>query len=344
MSLPDPMTPADCDLRDFQFMPLDIARLFGSEFHARASDGEWRAGLTLWLKSYHQVPAASLPDDDVALARLAEYGRDLKSWRVVKEGALHGWAKCSDGRLYHPVVAEKVLAAWLQKLHARLRGGKGNAKRWKLPFDAKALEDKVSEASRLLSDLNPSSPIDQPLMPEASKEECTLNPSSIHEGSNEHSTEDRKGQGQGQGEEKEPPLPPEGGAADAAGEQSKPAGKYSDDFEAFWREYPKRDRAASKPDAWKAWSARLKAGVSAQDLISAATNYRVDQTAKGKVGTEYVKLPATFLGKGEHWKSYLGPQPQLPARPGAKPSNFTNLPKHTPDMYQEEPDHDGPNF
>ncbi|HGM8473132.1 TPA: DUF1376 domain-containing protein [Pseudomonas aeruginosa] len=83
-------------------MPLDIARLFGSEFHARASDGEWRAGLTLWLKSYHQVPAGSLPDDDVALARLAEYGRDLKSWRAVKDGALHGWVKCSDGRLYHP--------------------------------------------------------------------------------------------------------------------------------------------------------------------------------------------------------------------------------------------------
>lgn len=137
------------------------------------------------------------------------------------------------------------------------------------------------------------------------------------------------------------PLPPEGMGE---GNQSKPAGKYSDDFEAFWREYPKRDRAASKPDAWKAWTARLKAGVPARDLIQAAINYRVDQTAKGKVGTEYVKLPATFLGKGEHWKSYLGPQPQLPARPGAKPSNFTNLPKHTPDMYQEEPDHDGPNF
>lgn len=28
----------------------------------------------------------------------------------------------------------------------------------------------------------------------------------------------------------------------------------------------------------------------------------------------------------------------------ARPSNFTNLPKHTPDQYQEEPDHDGPNF
>ncbi|MFO6224522.1 DUF1376 domain-containing protein, partial [Pseudomonas aeruginosa] len=221
MSFPDPMTPADCDLRDFQFMPLDIARLFGSEFHARASDGEWRAGLTLWLKSYHQVPAGSLPDDDVALARLAEYGRDLKSWRAVKDGALHGWVKCSDGRLYHPVVAEKALEGWLQKLHARLRGGKGNAKRWKLPFDAKVLEDKISEAARLLRELNPSSTIDHSPIPDAQKEECTASPSSIPEVSSEQSTEDRKGQGQGQRKDQE--LAPQEQRPTPESEQPPPA-------------------------------------------------------------------------------------------------------------------------
>ena len=106
------MTPADCDLRDFPFMPLDIARLFNSEFHARANDAEWRAGLTLWLKSFHQVPAGSVPDDDVSLTRLAELGRDVKTWRKVKEVALYGWVRCNDGRLYHPVVVEKVREAW----------------------------------------------------------------------------------------------------------------------------------------------------------------------------------------------------------------------------------------
>lgn len=64
-SLPDPLVPADCDLRDFQFMPMDIMRLFNSEFHALSNDSEWRAGVTLWMKSYHQVPAASIPDDVV---------------------------------------------------------------------------------------------------------------------------------------------------------------------------------------------------------------------------------------------------------------------------------------
>lgn len=120
-----PLTPADCDLRDFQFMPVDIVRLFSSEFHARATDGEWRAGVTLWLKSFHQVPAASLPDDDVQLARLAEFGRDLASWREVRDGALHGWVKCEDGRFYHPVVAEKAREAFERKRIQRERSRRG---------------------------------------------------------------------------------------------------------------------------------------------------------------------------------------------------------------------------
>src|SRR5947209_7876606 len=107
--LPDPLLPAHVDLRDFPYMPMEVERLFGSEFHAQSNDAEWRAGMTLWLKSFHQVPAASLPDDDVALARLAELGRNVRSWRRVKSGALRGWVRCRDGRLYHRVVAEKAL-------------------------------------------------------------------------------------------------------------------------------------------------------------------------------------------------------------------------------------------
>ncbi|WP_313377983.1 DUF1376 domain-containing protein [Achromobacter insolitus] len=130
MSDSPPMTPPDCDLRDFAFMPLDIVRLFGSRFHAVSSDGEWRAGVTLWLKSFHQVPAGSLPVDDVELCRLAELGRDLKSWEELKAGALYGWIRCDDGRLYHPIVAEKVNEAWKRKLAQRARSQKGNEARW----------------------------------------------------------------------------------------------------------------------------------------------------------------------------------------------------------------------
>lgn len=132
-------------------------------------------------------------------------------------------------------------------------------------------------------------------------------------------------------EEKEPPLPPEGGSAIAAGNQ---VSRYSADFESFWREYPKRDRSSSKPDAWKAWRARLKEGIEPQDLIRAAANYRADQVAKGKVGTEFVKLPATFLGRGEHWRPYLGQQPETQA--AAQQSAVLSVPTHSQEMYPDD--------
>jgi hypothetical protein len=115
-SLPEPLVPADVDLRDFPFTPMFRSRLFGSSFHARVSDAGWRAGVTLWLKSWDQVPAGTLPDDDIDLCRLAELGRDVKSWRKVKAEALWGWMKCRDGRLHHHVVAEGVMEAWTGKL------------------------------------------------------------------------------------------------------------------------------------------------------------------------------------------------------------------------------------
>jgi hypothetical protein len=125
-----PPVPPDVDLRDFAFTPIFRARLFGSSFHARADDSAWRAGVTLWLKSWDQVPAGSLPDDDIDLCRLAELGRDLRAWRKLKSGALHGWFKCNDGRLYHWVVAEGVLEAWQRRRTASSKGKAGASKRW----------------------------------------------------------------------------------------------------------------------------------------------------------------------------------------------------------------------
>lgn len=102
------MTPAGCNLQDFPHTPILRSRLFGSSFHARSTDSEWRAGVTLWLKAWEQIPAGSLPDDDIELCRLAELARDLKTWKKLKAGAMRGWVLCSDGRLYHQVVAEVV--------------------------------------------------------------------------------------------------------------------------------------------------------------------------------------------------------------------------------------------
>jgi len=116
-ALPAPLTPEDCNLQDFAFMPLDVARLRDSDMAAYQSPEACWAAVLLWAAAWHQVPAASLPDDDRFLAKAAGYGRVVKEWMNVREGALHGWIKCADGRLYHPVVAEKALESWRAKVH-----------------------------------------------------------------------------------------------------------------------------------------------------------------------------------------------------------------------------------
>ena len=119
MALPNPLTPEDCDLRDFEFMPLDVVRLRDSDLASLVSGDEFRAAVLLWCASWHQVPAASLPMDDMVLAKLAGYGRVVKEWQAVRDGALRGWIQCSDGRLYHPVIAEKACSSWRAKLEQR---------------------------------------------------------------------------------------------------------------------------------------------------------------------------------------------------------------------------------
>lgn len=117
----EPPVPPDTDVRDFPYFPLFRRRLFSSTFHLQANDSEWRAGVTLWLTSWDQVPAGSLPNDDRQLCRLAGLGRHFRAWSRVKKMALHGWRLCDDGRLYHDTVAEVVNKAFLGKKAARAR-------------------------------------------------------------------------------------------------------------------------------------------------------------------------------------------------------------------------------
>lgn len=149
-----PLVPARVDLRDFAFMPMEFGRLFSSDTWTLSNDAEKVAAITLWGKSWAQVPAGSLPDDDRLLAAHSGAGQ---RWKRVKEMALRGWRKADDGRLYHPVVCEKALEAWLGKLADRLSSGAGNAKRWGIEFDPTEIEANIQEARACLMRLNPQS-------------------------------------------------------------------------------------------------------------------------------------------------------------------------------------------
>lgn len=130
METPAPLVPPDVDLRGYEFMPYYGDRLRSSDLNARATDAEYRAAHNLWWESWKQVPAASLPDDDITLCKLADLGRDLRAWNQVKARALHGFVKCSDGRWYHRVLAPLALDAWAHRMKASARGKNGASKRW----------------------------------------------------------------------------------------------------------------------------------------------------------------------------------------------------------------------
>jgi hypothetical protein len=115
--LPAPLVPAEVDLRDFQYMELDVQTLRDSKFAAEVEPEAFRAGVLLWCASWHQVPAASLPDNDKELSGLAGFGRVVKEWLKFKEEALALFVKCSDGRLYHRVISKKAVTAWESRLH-----------------------------------------------------------------------------------------------------------------------------------------------------------------------------------------------------------------------------------
>jgi hypothetical protein len=116
--LADPLTPPDCDLRSsgMVFMPLDVGRMMDSDQFAMATGEEFKAAMALYAKAWLQVPAASLPNDDRVLAHLAG-GYTPRRWRKVKDVAMRGWILCTDGRLYHPVIAEFAHDAWEKSKH-----------------------------------------------------------------------------------------------------------------------------------------------------------------------------------------------------------------------------------
>lgn len=105
---PSPMTPQDCNLRGLPWMPLETGRLLDSDLFLLSTGDEFKAAVALWCKSWNQIPGGSLPNDE----RLLEALSGTKAWKKVRAMAMRGWVLCSDGRLYHPVVAELAVQAW----------------------------------------------------------------------------------------------------------------------------------------------------------------------------------------------------------------------------------------
>ena len=289
-SLPEPLVPSDVDLRDFPYMKLDVRRLRDSRIASLEQPEAFRTSVLSWCVAWHQLPAASLPDDDVALAQMLGWGRDVRGWRKVRAaGGLHGWILCSDGRLYHPVVAEKAKEAWAAKQAQRARTAAARQAR----EDARQKHPKAQSQA-----------MSQPLL-QTPKSSVTENVTA--------SKGEREGEREGESfslrsnESLSLPLgePPSKATPRAKPKPRPEEGDLAADFAEFWRQFP---RKVDRPRAVKAYAAARRKGVPASVILNGCLRYaheRADQDP------QFTKHPASWLN-AEAWANEPSPRPRAP--------------------------------
>ena len=279
--LPDPLTPSDSDLRDYPYMPLDVVRLRDSMLAGVPNPEAFRAAVISWCVAWHQVPAASLPDDDATLCRLLGYGRDHKTWtRVRSGGALHGYIKCNDGRLYHPVVAEKAWEAIDRRRKQSERGAKGGQEKWRKQRESLAQAGSPDSAS------SDESCLKQERKPaQASQGGClSIAPEML---SDSHRKQGNGKQGNGE-ERKVPPNPPL---------TRRAVNEPDADFDRFWTIYP---RKAEGPGAARGpWAKALKIATP-DDIVVGLQRYPFQP--------DYLPMASTWLNQ-KRWQTQPDTRP-----------------------------------
>ena len=81
-------------------------------------------------------------------------------------------------------------------------------------------------------------------------------------------------------------------------------------FEEAWQAYPARP-GANKRATFKAWSARIKAGATAETMLAGARAYATYIQVTG----QYLKAPETFFGPDEHFTCDWTPPPAPTPKP-----------------------------
>jgi hypothetical protein len=145
--LPAPLVPADVDLRDFPYMPLDVERLINSDLTALATGEQFKAAVLLWCHAWHSVPAGSLHVNEDVLA--LHSGAGIR-WRYVRKFALHGFILCSDNRYYHPVIAEKAIESFRKRKSASKKAKAAANARWMLEASHKHEPENASSNAQAM--------------------------------------------------------------------------------------------------------------------------------------------------------------------------------------------------
>lgn len=97
--------PADTRAKGWRF-EIDTERIRQSDTWALAPAETRPWLLMLWMVAWEQTPCGSMPNDDVLIA--ARLGLTPKVFAKQRAVLMRGWWLAEDGRLYHPVIAERV--------------------------------------------------------------------------------------------------------------------------------------------------------------------------------------------------------------------------------------------
>ncbi|WCM21393.1 YdaU family protein [Paraburkholderia bryophila] len=177
--LPEPLVPSDVDLRGFTGFMLDVERLLASELVALGTPEECWFALMLWCRAWQQQPPASLPNDERVLAAFSRAGA---KWKKVRDIVLRGFVLCSDGRLYHKVLAEEALTAWEKRKKYQERSAKANAKRWADHGDKESYKDAKDSPTRMQEGVQQGDQKDSKTPPVEVEVEGTGKPNSVPNG------------------------------------------------------------------------------------------------------------------------------------------------------------------
>lgn len=95
-----------------------------------------------------------------------------------------------------------------------------------------------------------------------------------------------------------------------------------DGFEAAWKAYPKREGANPKNKAHSCWKARLKEGVTAEQMLAGVARYAAYCKTTRKTGTSYVMQAVRFFGTERAFENDWTAS-AMPGKPSLITQDFT---------------------
>lgn len=123
-----PLVPAEINLESFPWAPVRLAFLSGHPLALLPNPEPFRALVLLIAQAWRKQPAMTAPNDDVQLAAMAGFGRDVNSWLTVRESVMQDWVLCSDGRWHHPELTSWALQSWEAKMRDERFSAKQSAR------------------------------------------------------------------------------------------------------------------------------------------------------------------------------------------------------------------------